>query len=220
MAIGLGKMFGFNIPENFNYPYLSHSISEFWRRWHISLGSWFKEYVYIPLGGNKKGQIRTYANLILVFFLTGLWHGADFSFIVWGLFHGFFSVLERIGFKKVLSRHKIISVVYTFFLVNIGWVLFRANDTLTGIRYLVRMFMPWRHMDLNIDSSTYIDSKTIFIFACAVVGAGIIQKYTPRRISNWWKGSVTEAVYCVILLILCLASIASDTYNPFIYFQF
>ena len=97
MAIGLGKMFGFNIPENFNYPYLSRSISEFWRKWHISLGAWFREYVYIPLGGNRNGTIRTYINLVFVFFLTGLWHGADFSFVVWGLYHGFFSIAERIG---------------------------------------------------------------------------------------------------------------------------
>ena len=97
MAIGLSKMFGFEIPENFNYPYMSKSITEFWRRWHISLGSWFREYIYIPLGGNRKGVVRTYANLAVVFFLTGLWHGADFSFVLWGLYHGFFSIIERIG---------------------------------------------------------------------------------------------------------------------------
>ncbi|WP_418553192.1 MBOAT family O-acyltransferase, partial [Hominenteromicrobium sp.] len=103
MAIGLGKMFGFDIPENFNYPYLSKSISEFWRKWHISLGSWFREYVYIPLGGNRKGAFRTYLNLSVVFFLTGLWHGADFSFILWGVYHGFFSVVERLKLKNILN---------------------------------------------------------------------------------------------------------------------
>ena len=129
MAIGLGKMFGFNILENFNYPYLSGSITEFWRRWHISLGSWFREYLYIPLGGNRKGVIRTYLNLVAVFFFTGLWHGADLSFIIWGLYHGFFTILERAGFKKILDKSKILSIIATFFVVTIGWVMFRATDT-------------------------------------------------------------------------------------------
>lgn len=114
MAIGLGKMFGFDILENFNYPYLSKSITEFWRRWHISLGSWFREYVYIPLGGKRMGKVRTYINLIIVFFLTGLWHGADFSFVLWGIYHGFFSIIERLGLKKVLDKLKVFSTIYCF----------------------------------------------------------------------------------------------------------
>ncbi len=220
MAIGLGQMFGFRIPENFQYPYLSHSISEFWRRWHISLGSWFKEYVYIPLGGSKRGSRRTYINLIIVFFLTGLWHGADTSFIIWGLFHGFFSIIERLGLRKILDRLKIISVIYTFFVVNIGWVLFRADDTLTGMRYVSRMLLPWRHGDLYIESWNYMDHKTVFVFVCAVFGAGLIRKFTPSRIKSAWKNSIIEATCCICILLLSLASIASDTYNPFIYFQF
>lgn len=220
MAIGLGRMFGFHILENFQYPYLSHSISEFWRRWHMSLGSWFREYVYIPLGGNRKGFVRTYVNLIIVFFLTGLWHGADLSFVIWGLFHGFFSIIERVGLKKALEKTKVISVIYTFFIVNVGWVLFRAEDTLTGLRYVARMMLPWRHQELNIETWNYMDTKTIFFFGCALLGMGIIKSITPKRIKDYWDGSVIEAVYCIILLILCLASVASDTYNPFIYFQF
>ncbi len=220
MAIGLGKMFGFKILENFEHPYLSQSISEFWRRWHISLGSWFREYVYIPLGGNRKGKVRTYINLIIVFFLTGLWHGADLSFILWGLYHGFFTILERIGLKKVLDRTKIIPTIYTFFVVNIGWVLFRANDTWTGLRYIARM-MPWRHRDIQfIETWNYMDRKTVFVFACAVIGMGFINRFAPKRVKDLWSGSVVEAVYCILVLILCLAAIASDTYNPFIYFQF
>lgn len=220
MAIGLGKMFGFDILENFNYPYLSKSISGFWRRWHISLGSWFREYVYIPLGGNKKGKVRTYVNLAIVFFLTGLWHGADFSFILWGLYHGFFSIVERMGFKKVLNKSKIISTLYCFLVVNFGWVLFRANDTLTGIRYITRMVMPWRHMDIGIEQGFYLDRKTIFVGICAVIGMGLLKIIVPKKIADKWKDSIIEAIYCILLLILCLASIASDTYNPFIYFQF
>lgn len=219
MAIGLGKMFGFSIPENFNYPYLSRSISEFWRRWHISLGLWFKEYVYIPLGGNRKGRVRTYVNLAVVFFLTGLWHGADFSFVVWGIYHGFFSIIERLGFKKILDRSRIISTIYCFIVVNFGWVLFRADDMLTALRYIARMTMPWRHADLSIPLWNYLDDKTVFIMVCAVIGMGIL-KFVPEKIIRRWRDSVIEAIYCVSLLILSLAAIASDTYNPFIYFQF
>ena len=220
MAIGLAKMFGFDILENFNYPYLSKSISEFWRRWHISLGSWFREYVYIPLGGNRKGKARTYVNLIIVFFLTGLWHGADFSFVLWGLFHGFFQIIERLGLKKLLDKTKILSTVYCFLIVNFGWVLFRAEDTITGLRYIARMAMPWRYSYLGIASWNYIDNKTIFAGICAILGMGLIKVVAPEKLAIKWRDSVVEAIYCIVLLVLCLASVASDTYNPFIYFQF
>ncbi len=220
MAIGLGEMFGFTIPENFNYPYLSGSITEFWRRWHISLGTWFREYVYIPLGGNRKGKARTYINLVIVFFLTGLWHGADFSFIIWGLYHGFFTIMERLGLKKLLDRSKIISKLYCFLIVTFGWVLFRADDTLTGLRFITRMVLPFRHSGLNLDYRLYMDAKTVFIFACALIGAGILKSLVPAKIADKWKGSIYEAVYCVIILILSIAAITSNTYNPFIYFQF
>ena len=220
MAIGLGKMFGFDFFENFNYPYLSKSITEFWKKWHISLGAWFREYVYIPLGGNRKGTARTYINLILVFFLTGLWHGADFSFIIWGLYHGFFTIIERLGLKKFLDKSRLISTIYCFCIVNFGWVLFRATDTLTGIRFISRMLMPWRHLDISIPIWNYIDCKTIFTLFVAILGIGIVKTLVPEKIKYLWRDSTIEAIYCVLLLILCLASIASDTYNPFIYFQF
>ncbi len=220
MAIGLGKMFGFNIPENFDYPYLSKSISEFWRRWHISLGVWFKEYVYIPLGGNRKGNLRTYINLFIVFFLTGLWHGAEFSFIIWGLYHGFFSIIERLGLKKFLDKSKLFSSLYCFIIVIFGWVFFRADNTLTAVRYIVRMVMPWRHTDLNLELWTYADNKTFFVGICGIIGMGVLKSIIPCRISDRWRNSVPESVYCVILLFLCLAAITSNTYNPFIYFQF
>lgn len=219
MAIGLGKMFGFTILENFNYPYLSRSISEFWRRWHISLGSWFREYLYIPLGGNKKGKVRTYINLIIVFFLTGLWHGADMSFVIWGLYHGFFSIIERIGLNKILKKLKVLPVLYTFFIVNIGWVLFRAKDTITGLRFLIRMFLPWRHPGVYLSVWEYLDYRTLFFFGCAIIGIGLL-KGIPEKIRNKWNNSVIEALYCIGILFLSISSIASDTYNPFIYFQF
>ena len=220
MAIGLGKMFGFNIPENFNYPYVSKSITEFWRRWHISLGSWFREYLYIPLGGNRKGKIRTYINLFIVFFFTGMWHGASFSFIFWGLYHGFFSIIERLGLKKVLDRFKILSILYCFIIVNFGWVFFRVDGIKRSIAVIKRMFMPWNYMSCDIDVGFYADMKTAFIAVCAVIGAGVIKYCVPAKISDKWRGSVVEVIYCAVLLCLCLASIATNTYNPFIYFQF
>lgn len=220
MAIGLGKMFGFDILENFNYPYLSKSISEFWRRWHISLGSWFKEYVYIPLGGNRKGVVRTYINLAIVFFLTGLWHGADLSFVVWGMYHGFFSIIERLGWKKTLEKSKFISVLYSFIVVNFGWVFFRSDNTMFALRYIARMIFPWKYSNCPIQKWSYMDNKTIFIAICAVLGMGMLKVIVPKKLAEKWKNSVVEAVYCVVLLIICLAAIASDTYNPFIYFQF
>lgn len=220
MAIGLGGMFGFEIPENFNYPYLSGSISEFWRRWHISLGSWFREYLYIPLGGNRKGKTRTNVNLFIVFLLTGLWHGADFSFIIWGGWHGVLSILERFGLKKPLDKHPIIARIYCFLAVTFGWVLFRADNTLFGLRFISRMLMPWRHSGLTIATWKYMDLKTLVIGAAAVIGAGIIKKIVPSHIQDKWKGSIPEALWLMFIFVMSVAAIASDTYNPFIYFQF
>ncbi len=220
MAIGLGQMFGFKFLENFEYPYLSRSITEFWRRWHISLGTWFREYVYIPLGGNRKGALRTYLNLLAVFFLTGLWHGADWSFVIWGLYHGFFIIMERAGLKKLLDKSNILSRIYTMGVVISGWVFFRADNTKEGLRYLARMLMPWKFNDPSLESWMYSDNKTTFAFIFAVVGMGILTMIIPDTIKRKWKDSIFEAVFCVAILVLSLASIASNTYNPFIYFQF
>ena len=218
MAIGLGKMFGFDILENFQYPYMSSSITEFWRRWHISLGSWFREYVYIPLGGNRKGVARTYINLFIVFFLTGLWHGADLAFVLWGLYHGFFSIIERVGLKKWLDKHHWVGMLYCFLVVLFGWVLFRAANTGLAVRYIARMLMPWRYQSTGLLLQC-VDLKTIAVFCCAVLGMGFA-KFTPEKIMNKWRYSVPESILCVLLLVLCLASVAGNSYNPFIYFQF
>ncbi len=220
MAIGLGEMFGFHIPENFSFPYLSSSIQEFWRRWHISLSSWFKEYVYIPLGGNRKGRIRTYVNLFVVFFLTGLWHGASFSFIIWGLYHGFFSILERPGWKKILDKSRWISWLYCFLVVNFGWVIFRLNYLKKSLLFIMKMIMPW-NWDSGLHSLwEYVDIKTIFVFLCAAAGCGILQRLCSVKVAEWWKNSKIEFVCCTFMLIFSIAAIVSDTYNPFIYFQF
>ena len=221
MAIGLGRMFGFDYLENFNYPYLSASVSEFWRRWHISLGTWFREYVYIPLGGNRKGKLRTILNLAAVFLLTGLWHGAAISFILWGAYHGFFILAERLGLKRLLDKSRIIGIVYCFAVVLFGWVLFRAEDPLTAVMLISRMVRPFHYAHIAaIPVGMYFNLKTAAALAAAVIGAGLLQKLIPEKWQAKWKGSVPEAVFCLVMLILCIAAVTGDTYNPFIYFQF
>lgn len=220
MAIGLGKIFGFNIPENFNYPYLSKSITEFWRRWHISLGTWFREYIYIPLGGNRRGEIKTIINLIIVFFLTGLWHGAQYTFILWGLYNVFFVILEKKYLLNIFKKHRIISAIYCMFVVNIGWVLFRSESVTIAIQYLTRMFIPLRHKDIHLPTYTYIDNRTIVLFFIGIAFCGIHSQVIPARLKSIFKNSITESICCTILFILCLSAMANNTYNPFIYFQF
>lgn len=221
MAIGLGKMFGFEFKENFRYPYTSLSIREFWRRWHISLSSWFKEYVYIPLGGNKKGTRLTYENLFIVFFLTGMWHGASYNFIFWGLFHGVFSILERLGLGKILKKNKLISWIYMFSVVNIGWIFFRIENIKVGLAYIKRIFMPWKYMVSEYSLWEFIDLYTIFIVLCAIVGMGFIQRMTEKNsIIKRWKHCTAEILFSVCIFLLSIFSLASNTYNPFIYFRF
>ncbi len=220
MAIGLGRMFGFTFLENFNYPYVSKTVKEFWRRWHISLGSWFREYVYIPLGGNRQGAFRTYINLIIVFYLTGLWHGANWTFVLWGLFHGVFSMLERGPFGRFMEKRKIISHIYLMLVVIFGWVLFRSNTIAYAFSYMGRMVTPWLYSDVSLPLWAIIDKKDITIFIASVLGCGIIQNIVPKKVRDWFSHSALEAVYLLVLLVCSLAAVASDTYNPFIYFQF
>ena len=219
MAIGLGKMFGFDFLENFNYPYLSCSIHEFWQRWHISLGTWFKEYVYIPLGGNRKGKVRTYVNLAIVFLLTGLWHGASWNYVFWGAYHGFFQIIERLGLEQKLKKIKFINHIYTFLVVVIGWVFFRVDDFVLALRLVVRMVMPWRHpLPWTYDGS----NRVYLVVILAVLGCGFIQALFHRckKIARIWKNSLLELVLCISILLLSFVSLASNTYNPFIYFRF
>lgn len=220
MAIGMGQMFGFTIPENFKYPYLSNSISEFWRRWHISLGMWFREYIYISLGGSREGKKKTYINLMIVFLLTGIWHGANYTFILWGIINGFLVVMERSAVGTFLRKHRFVSYLYCFLAINIGWVIFRADSVVQGLQYLVRMFMPWRHPETYISIWEYLDKKVIIVFACAVLGCGIIQKLLSNDIKNRLKGSFWEAACCFGMMMISISMIVGDTYNPFIYFQF
>lgn len=222
MAIGLGKMFGFEICENFNYPYLSGSVQEFWRRWHISLSSWFRDYLYIPLGGNRKGTVRTYVNLVIVWMATGLWHGATTAFVAWGMLHGLFIILERAGLKKILDRTKVFKYIYTELVVVFGWVMFRLGNLSPALAYIKRMLMPWRYTVSTYAMRELMSSRCIAMAAAGVLGMGLLQaflkKFVPR--AEKLKGSVPEMLYCMLLLVLSILSLINGSYNPAIYLNF
>ncbi|MDI9216992.1 MBOAT family O-acyltransferase [Clostridium tertium] len=224
MAIGLGEIFGFTFMENFNYPYISKSIKEFWRRWHISLSTWFKEYLYIPLGGNRKGKYRTYVNLFIVFLATGLWHGASFNFILWGMIHGFFIVIERMFLGKILDKNKfkLLNHIYTLFVVMIAWVFFRVEGFREALRYIKALFV-YRQGSLINNIDLYLNKEVILIVIIGILFSGIIQmlfKGLTKKIYLRDGIKVYEVFILIILLFLCIVSIVSGTYNPFIYFRF
>ena len=224
MAIGLGRMLGFNILENFNYPYISKSIKEFWRRWHISLSSWFRDYLYIPLGGNRKGRSRTYINLFIVFFITGLWHGASWNFIIWGLFHGFFLVIERLGFDKILARiWTPIQHIYTLLLALIGWVFFRADDLSTALDYLGTMFIF--NVDSTVNFGLFMNFEFIsyFILACILstpLYLKVSEHFLQSERNNHTMALSLHRVGLLGLFVITIIFVSSSSYNPFIYFRF
>lgn len=221
MAIGLGKMFGFEFRENFYYPYTSFSIKEFWRRWHISLSSWFKEYIYIPLGGSRNGNRITYRNLLIVFLLTGIWHGANYNFLVWGLYHGFFIIIERIGFDKILKKCKLLAWIYTFSVVNFGWVVFRTEDIILALRYIKRMLLPWHYAELTYSFFEIFNGRMIFTLLCAIIGIGTFQRILGKTtFEHKWRNNFIEILFCFSIFIFSIIYIASNSYNPFIYFRF
>lgn len=221
MAIGLGRMFGFNFLENFNYPYISKSIKEFWRRWHISLSTWFKEYLYIPLGGNRKRKLFTYINLLIVFFATGLWHGASYNFILCGLFHGFFLVIERIFLGKLLEKNKLkfINHIYVIFVFVIGWVLFRADDLKHAFE-LYKLMFSYKESIYTVRYFFYPQTFVCFIFG--ILFSGLFQSIFPkvREATFSSKVYILESVIQFILLFICIMYLVNGTYNPFIYFRF
>ncbi len=221
MAIGLGKMFGFTFMENFNYPYLSKSIQEFWRRWHISLSTWFKEYLYIPLGGSRAGDGRTYCNLIVVFLATGLWHGANWTFVLWGLFHGVFLIIERLGWKRLLERRgwSPVAHLYALLVVIFGLVLFRSDTVGYAFGYWQAMFRPGSLSDL----AGYCNWMTLVPFAVGILCCGPLQQWCPRLRARLYDERFVwgpESVMLMIFFGLSIISIASGSYNPFIYFRF
>ncbi|WP_299245571.1 MBOAT family O-acyltransferase [uncultured Brachyspira sp.] len=221
MAIGLGSMFGFKFLENFNYPYISKSIQEFWRRWHISLSAWFKEYLYIPLGGNRKGKYFTYLNLLIVFFATGLWHGASFNFILWGLWHGFFLIIERIFLLKLLEKNKFsfINHIYVILVFVLGWVLFRAND-LNHALELYKVMFTFKESIFTVRYFFYPQTQVCFVLGILFIG--LFQSLFPKIKAALFSSRVyiLESIIQFILLFICIMYLVNGTYNPFIYFRF
>jgi alginate O-acetyltransferase complex protein AlgI len=233
MAIGLGRMFGFRFPENFRYPYIAGSVQDFWRRWHISLSAWFRDYVYIPLGGNRGGPVSMYGNLVVVFFLCGLWHGASWTFVVWGLFHGAFLVIERVGLAAWLeAMPRAVRHAYVLIVVMVGWVFFRA-DTIAGAVSMLRAMVG-----LGSGAPTayapewYLTPELVIAIIIGVIGSTPIVPAMAARLAGGPKGpplpeaafgwipSAAVTVALVALLAASLMLMAARTYNPFIYFRF
>lgn len=216
MAIGLGKMFGFQFPPNFNYPYISRSITEFWRRWHMTLGGWFREYVYIPLGGNRKGKLRTYMNLLIVWMLTGFWHGASWNFVVWGLYFGVFIILERLFLQKVLQKlPPLFQHLYFIFFILIGWVIFVFDDLSAGLEYLAVMF----GMDggsVADQAFLYLLSSNFLLLLAAFIGSAPRLRMVKRIVAV----PFFKPVFYFIVFIFSSAYLVGATYNPFLYFRF
>jgi alginate O-acetyltransferase complex protein AlgI len=234
MAVGLGHMFGFKFIENFNYPYISRSITEFWRRWHISLSTWFRDYLYIPLGGNRCAPWRVYFNLVTVFALCGLWHGASWSFLVWGLFHGAFLVLERMGFGRVLEKlWAPLSHLYAMLAVLVGWVLFRSETLGYAMSYLEVMAGFGHLSPIHDHVAMYFDAE-LAVALCA--GAIASAPALPALIGQWnrlserlpdairpWseRFAISGGMLCLgAIFAICATFMAAGTYNPFIYFRF
>lgn len=212
MAIGLGKMLGFNFPENFNYPYISRSISEFWRRWHITLGSWFKEYVYIPLGGNRKGKVRVTFNLFIVWALTGLWHGASYNFLLWGLFFFLLISIEKLGLINFLNKHRVFSHIYTIVLLLIGWTLFAITDFNGICEYLSKLFLysngeEWIY---------YLRNYGVSLIIAIIFSLPLVSMFY-KKIDNfkWIKTIILMGIF-----IISVAYLVDATYNPFLYFRY
>jgi alginate O-acetyltransferase complex protein AlgI len=233
MAVGLGRMFGFEFLENFNYPYISQSIQDFWRRWHISLSTWFRDYLYIPLGGNRCSEGRNYLNLLIVFFLCGLWHGASWTFVVWGLYHGVFLVLERTrfgGLIKLLPRP--MRHAYALLVVMVGWVLFRADTFQEGMGLLGAMF-GFAHATVPSSLTRYLTHEVSVALIAGVLFSAPLwpwllrgQKKMIEAIPVQWRfgaetgGAFLQAGLVALVFGLSAAWLASGTYNPFIYFRF
>jgi alginate O-acetyltransferase complex protein AlgI len=223
MAIGIGKLLGFDFPENFNFPYISQSITEFWQRWHITLGSWMKRYLYIPLGGNKLSTTRTFLNLWIVFLISGFWHGAAWNFIFWGIWHGSFIVVEKLFLNKILQRIPVFfRIIYTFFIVVLGWVLFRANTFSQAILLFKKMF-SFSAICLQMP----IDTKFITTLLIAILFSFVaINNVAQKKLIAWYQlpsqklWLIFKLIIVIIFFLVSVSYITSNQFNPFIYFRF
>ena len=223
MAIGLGEMFGFHFAENFNYPYLSASVTEFWRRWHMSLSGWFRDYLYIPLGGNRRGKTRTLVNLFIVFLVTGLWHGANWQFVAWGVVYGILLIWERVYFKqKLQTLPAAVGHIYTMLCVVLAWVLFRAPGLRAGLLWLRAMLVPTAGSGAY-PVARYLDGRILLLLAAGLLLCGPLQQALPRLKAALYSRRVPGKAQTAALLgtlFACIMLLVSSTYNPFIYFRF
>ena len=226
MAIGLGRIFGFHFPENFNYPYISRSVQEFWRRWHITLSTWFRDYLYIPLGGNRGSHWQTYRNLFIVFFLCGLWHGASWNFIVWGLWHGLFLIIERMGLLRLIETlPRLMQHIYLLLVIMIGWVFFRANDLGDALQDLWIMSGGNGTLSHLSHLSLFYDVTTTVILVIGTFAALPWIKLIQRQLQSsnafiCFTIGLSRDLLLFLMLVASVISIAAGTYNPFIYFRF
>ncbi len=228
MAIGIGKMFGFDFLENFNYPYIANSASEFWRRWHISLGSWFRDYVYIPLGGSRKGKVRTYINLAIVWFLTGFWHGASWNFIAWGMYFGILIAIEKAFLEeKVLKKvFTPVSHIYLILVVIGGWVLFRSENIWYAYDFVKTMFGINNTPLYDASTFTYINDNWYIIVTAMILSTPLLKNVKDKILSKNDKILNNNFVYCTksivlsLIVILVVMNLVNSTYNPFLYFRF
>ena len=222
MAIGLGKMFGFEFNMNFNYPYVSKSITEFWRRWHISLSSWFRDYVYIPLGGNRVSKIKHIRNLLIVWFLTGLWHGAAWNFMAWGLYYGVILIIEKYLLSPVLDRlPDVVRHIYSIVLVVIGWVLFFSSSFGQAADYIRVMFGAGAHGFADRESM-YLLTSNLILWLILIFGSTPLVhfRYEHMLRTKKWNTTIINSVVYAALFIVCIAYLVTETYNPFLYFRF
>ena len=227
MAIGLGQMFGFDFMENFNFPYISKSIKEFWRRWHISLSSWFREYLYIPLGGNRKGLVRQGINMGIVFLCTGLWHGAQWTFVIWGIFHGFFLILETYKVLKPDKWFRPFRHIYTLLVVSVGFTIFNATSMSHAFSFIKEMFTGFKFEAIHASLfGELISPSKLTAIIFAIIASTPIVKFTHNNLiknGNTKLFSILNAstyVVTIILLVLCILTLSASTFNPFIYFRF
>ena len=222
MAVGLGKMFGFEFCMNFNYPYIAKSITEFWRRWHISLSSWFRDYVYIPLGGNRVSKSRHIFNLMVVWFLTGLWHGAAWNFVAWGLYYGIILIIEKYILSPVLDKlPSVVRHIYSIVLVVIGWVLFFSPSLGGAARYLGMMFGAGAHGVADRES-LYLLTTNLVLWIILIIGSTPLTdvRYQHMLRRKKWNTTLLNGIVYAVLFILCIAYLVTETYNPFLYFRF
>lgn len=216
MAIGLGKLFGFDFLENFNYPYISKSITEFWRRWHISLGSWFRDYVYIPLGGSRVGKIRLLFNILVVWMLTGFWHGAAWNFIAWGLYFALLLVIEKVFLLNWLKKSKVIGRIYVLVLVIISFVIFNAASMGEAFQYIGGMFGAGSYPVLSAETVFYLKNYAV-VLILAIIGATPIPKLLVQKLK---ATPILEPIALVLLLVMVTAYLVDGSFNPFLYFRF